>query len=167
MVSMNLDPSDVLLAFLNTTPVVDGAPTDVLADDGAARDWLRAHGGDGDEDLDAVRTVRDDLQRVVRGELAADALNSHLAAVRYAPRVDGAGLRWAPSAPTGWSAGMVLAWGETQRERPHRLRPCANEACHLFLLDRSRGGTGRWCSMSGCGNRMKARRHYQRAIADD
>jgi predicted RNA-binding Zn ribbon-like protein len=57
---------------------------------------------------------------------------------------------------------MVLAWGELQSAMPGRLRPCANGECHLFLLDRSRGGTGRWCSMAECGNRMKARRHYGR-----
>jgi predicted RNA-binding Zn ribbon-like protein len=57
----------------------------------------------------------------------------------------------------------VLAWGEVERDLPGRLRPCANDECRLFLIDRSRAGTARWCSMSGCGNRMKARRHYSRA----
>jgi predicted RNA-binding Zn ribbon-like protein len=35
----------------------------------------------------------------------------------------------------------------------------------LFLLDRTRAGTARWCSMSVCGNRMKARRHYGRTTS--
>ena len=30
------------------------------------------------------------------------------------------------------------------------------------LLDRSRPGTAKWCSMATCGNRMKARAHAQR-----
>jgi predicted RNA-binding Zn ribbon-like protein len=42
------------------------------------------------------------------------------------------------------------------------LRPCANIECQLFLIDRSKPNTARWCSMAVCGNRMKARRHYQR-----
>jgi predicted RNA-binding Zn ribbon-like protein len=33
----------------------------------------------------------------------------------------------------------------------------------MFLIDHSKAGTARWCSMAVCGNRMKARRHYQRA----
>ena len=37
--------------------------------------------------------------------------------------------------------------------------------CALFLLDRSKPNTARWCSMAVCGNRMKARRHYERARA--
>ena len=32
----------------------------------------------------------------------------------------------------------------------------------MFLLDESRSGTARWCSMATCGNRLKARRHNAR-----
>jgi predicted RNA-binding Zn ribbon-like protein len=66
----------------------------------------------------------------------------------------------------GWAARVVLTWGELQKDMPGRLRPCANDECRLFLLDHSRAGTARWCSMSGCGNRMKARRHYKRTHQD-
>ena len=45
---------------------------------------------------------------------------------------------------------------------PGRLRPCANDECRLFLIDHSKANAARWCSMAVCGNRMKARRHYQR-----
>jgi CGNR zinc finger protein/putative stress-induced transcription regulator len=164
MVSMkSTDWQTVLVDLLNTTPVVAGAPTDLLADDGAARVWLRAHGGDGHEDLTGIRAVRKDLQGVVRGEVAFDVLNRHIASVRRKPRIGAEGVDWAFEGPVDWPARVVLAWGDAQNELPGRLRPCANDECHLFLLDRSRGGTGRWCSMSSCGNRMKARRHYGRA----
>lgn len=56
----------------------------------------------------------------------------------------------------------VLAWSELQETAPGRLRPCANPECQLFLIDRSKTNKARWCSMAVCGNRMKARRHYQR-----
>lgn len=78
------------------------------------------------------------------------------------PAIIDAAVTWRLDAD--WAARMVLAWGELQRDMPGRLWPCANGECHLFLLDLSRGGTGRWCSMSGCGNRMKARRHYSRTV---
>ena len=160
---MRTDWSEVLLELLNTTPVVDGVDTDVLADDASARRWLRLRHGDG-EDVAEVRQVRDDLQRVVRGQLPAEVLNRYLADVRQVPRVHGDGLDWDLGVSADWCARIVLAWGRVQNDRPGRLRPCANGECHLFLLDRSRGGTGRWCSMSGCGNRMKARRHYGRTV---
>jgi predicted RNA-binding Zn ribbon-like protein len=55
----------------------------------------------------------------------------------------------------------VLAWDTLTRQSPGRLRPCANEQCRLFLIDHSRAGAARWCSMAICGNRMKARRYYR------
>lgn len=151
----------VLVDLLNTTPVVDGVATDVLADGAAARSWLRAHGGGRAEDLAVLRRVRDDLQRVVWGQCAPDVLDRYLSDVRQVPHVSADGLTWS-SHGVNWPAHVVLAWGATESDAPGRLRPCANDECRLFLLDRSRGGTGRWCSMSGCGNRMKARRHYRR-----
>jgi len=57
----------------------------------------------------------------------------------------------------------VLAWDALARQSPGRLRPCANDECRLFLIDHSKANAARWCSMAVCGNRMKARRHYQRA----
>ena len=57
----------------------------------------------------------------------------------------------------------VLSWDTLAKESPGRLRPCANDECRLFLIDHSKAGTARWCSMAVCGNRMKARRHYRRA----
>ena len=38
-----------------------------------------------------------------------------------------------------------------------RIRRCEGDGCALLFLDLSRSGERRWCSMSGCGNRAKAR----------
>lgn len=43
-----------------------------------------------------------------------------------------------------------------------RVRECDLETCSWLFLDRSKNGTRRWCDMSVCGNRAKARRHYAR-----
>jgi predicted RNA-binding Zn ribbon-like protein len=165
MVSMasTADWQGILLDLLNTTPVIDGQMIDQLAQAPAARTWLRAHGA-GSEDVDVVRTARDDLQRVVRMEVDASVLRRYLSDVRQVPDIGADGLAW--SLEADWSARLVLAWGELERDMPGRLRPCANDECRLFLIDRSRAETGRWCSMSGCGNRMKARRHYSRTRGD-
>ncbi|MFI4995137.1 MAG: CGNR zinc finger domain-containing protein [Hyphomicrobiales bacterium] len=42
------------------------------------------------------------------------------------------------------------------------MRRCANEKCLWMFVDESKSGTRRWCQMSACGNRAKARRHYSR-----
>ncbi len=44
-----------------------------------------------------------------------------------------------------------------------RVRECAGAGCDWLFIDRSRNGTRRWCDMTVCGNRAKARRHYARS----
>ena len=39
---------------------------------------------------------------------------------------------------------------------------CENPDCVLWFFDTTRNGMRCWCSMAVCGNRMKARRHYDR-----
>ncbi len=46
-----------------------------------------------------------------------------------------------------------------------RVKECAGEGCGWLFLDGSRNRSRRWCDMADCGNRAKARRHYQRSRA--
>lgn len=41
-----------------------------------------------------------------------------------------------------------------------RIKICPN--CHWLYLDESRNRSRRWCDMTVCGNRAKAKRHYDR-----
>jgi len=50
----------------------------------------------------------------------------------------------------------------TPAER-ERVRICASDTCSARFFDRSPAGRRRWCSMQGCGNVAKARRHRARA----
>ena len=50
-------------------------------------------------------------------------------------------------------------------ELPH-LRMCAAEDCAWLFLDRTKNQRRRWCDMKICGNRVKARRHYERMRAE-
>jgi predicted RNA-binding Zn ribbon-like protein len=43
-----------------------------------------------------------------------------------------------------------------------KIRECHGPGCGWLFVDRSRGRPRRWCSMSDCGNKAKARRHHQR-----
>jgi len=43
-----------------------------------------------------------------------------------------------------------------------RIRECGAPDCNWLFLDHSRGGRRKWCDMSTCGNRAKARRYYER-----
>jgi predicted RNA-binding Zn ribbon-like protein len=156
----------LLLALLNSTPVVDGVPTDRLADSASARAWLAGIGGLGTEtELRHVLEVREALQAVVRGQQPAGALAPALRDVARVPAMTDGRITWTLSVPPDRELAVraVLAWDALAQHSPGRLRPCANDECRLFLIDRSKANAARWCSMALCGNRMKARRHYQRS----
>jgi predicted RNA-binding Zn ribbon-like protein len=157
------------------------APDDLLA-------WLEGAGQPG---IDAARAhwnatpgaaetahrtaldLRETIYRVLAGpEPAPDdlaALNRALAAAperRHLERTADGWAWWTPSwsptldtllAPVLWSAADLLAG-----PRRGRVRTCANPRCRWLFLDDSKAGTRRWCSMSACGNRAKAHRHYAR-----
>ncbi|MGW1886671.1 CGNR zinc finger domain-containing protein [Streptomyces sp. NPDC001970] len=156
---------DALLELLNTTPVVNGVVQDQLADSEAARSWQQAHGGSGTADERRhLLEARDALQGVVRGSRPATSLTPLLKGVTSRPHVSPTGVSWDIDAPAErrMAVEAVMIWSALQEATPGRLRPCANPECRRFLLDRSKTNKARWCSMAVCGNRMKARRHYQR-----
>jgi hypothetical protein len=163
LVASNAD-QELLLELLNTTPVAGGRRHDHLIDE-AGRDWLAARGGTGTTaELGWVRRVRTALQQVVRGQEPASVLAPFVGSIRSQPTATENGLEWSLEAPADQqlAARSLLAWDHLRVTAPGRLRPCGNDECALFLIDRSKANTGRWCSMAVCGNRMKARRHYQR-----
>lgn len=154
-----------LLELLNSTPIVDGVQHDELDTAHAGRSWLRAHGQRGSTgEWQAVRAARSALQAVVRGHEPADSLHQLLRGVSYRPSVSDVGVQWQLDAPADRTAAVraVLAWDALRRTRPGRLRPCENPECARFLIDHSKPNKARWCSMAVCGNRLKARRHYER-----
>lgn len=160
-----VEDEDLLLAVLNSAPVIDGRPADFLTGEGAA-DRMRALGGRGTgQERDRLVLVRDTLHALIRGASSdVGGLASVLDRARLRPAVSPAGVTWGLEAAPGeeLAVRVVLAWSRVTAELPGRLRPCANDACRLFLVDHSRPGTARWCSMAVCGNRMKARTHARK-----
>lgn len=57
------------------------------------------------------------------------------------------------------ASALSLLAGDSWR----KVRICRN--CNWLFLDRSRNASRLWCDMSVCGNRSKARRHYERRKA--
>ena len=68
-----------------------------------------------------------------------------------------------------------LSWGDDARASIVRsavelltskdvswLRICAAQDCDWLFIDASRNRSRRWCDMSTCGNRAKARRYHER-----
>ena len=162
-----LSDEELLLNLLNSAPVIEGAPTDRL-EGAAGRELARSWGGTGSADeLARIRRARQALQTVVRedDEVAVTELAGMLNNVVRTPRITPDGVAWDLHVPDDdrLAAGAVLAWSSVITEFPGRLRACANDECTQFLVDHSRPGTAKWCSMAVCGNRMKARTHARRA----
>lgn len=108
------------------------------------------------------RPARDDL-----GVLQAE-VTCALARFRVAWSPAGFGREWDPDGsgldrvlwPVAWSAAELLMQGPLER-----IRECPGQGtCGWLFLDLSKNASRRWCDMRVCGNRAKARRHYERAL---
>lgn len=166
-------PTETLNApgdLLDWAEAAGGIPAVVAA----LRGRWRGDPGEGQRRLDEALRLREALFGVFAAdaagaEPAADDLATLNAALARAlarsrlERADG-GFAWRILAPSGldvllapllWSAGDLLTG-----PRHARVRQCANERCRWLFLDDSKSANRRWCSMSQCGNRAKARRHY-------
>jgi predicted RNA-binding Zn ribbon-like protein len=149
----------------------------------ADADWLRAEAG---RDVATAEGVLVRARRL-RASIAAifsalasvkapsehdlDLLNFDLSASLSHARVfpntpPDAGYHWgwsgrnldAPIWPITRSAADLLTSDEDRR----LVRECGADDCRWLFLDTSKNRTRQWCSMQSCGNRQKARRHYQR-----
>jgi hypothetical protein len=47
-----------------------------------------------------------------------------------------------------------------------RLKACRNDRCQKAFYDTSKNRSGAWCSMAGCGSRLKARAYRHRRTAN-
>ena len=153
-----MDDVSLALEVLNSAPV----GSDAWSDDASLRAWLSDRGFG---ETATARAVRADLQAVARGDAPATSLRKWLNRTVRVPAVTATGeLTWPAECPEAdrLAVHAVLGYFEITATMPGRLRPCGNPECHLFLLDASRSGTARWCSMATCGNRLKARRHHAR-----
>jgi predicted RNA-binding Zn ribbon-like protein len=85
------------------------------------------------------------------------------------PADNGPLYRWAthPDDDLGWFLAPVVQAAVELLVSPgsRYIRECAGHPCGWIFLDHSRNHSRRWCNMAGCGNRAKARRHYERSKA--
>ncbi len=99
-------------------------------------------------------------------------LNGFVSRTMGAARLEKRGARYAVGFPRGqgldrmlapivWSAVQLLTGGSLGR-----VRECSGDTCGWLFVDASKNGSRKWCEMRDCGNRAKARRHYQRVSRD-
>src|SRR5256885_1943109 len=61
-----------------------------------------------------------------------------------------------------WSITRSAADLPTSDEQRQLVRECGAPDCLWLFVDTTKNRSRQWCSMQSCGNREKARRHYQR-----
>jgi predicted RNA-binding Zn ribbon-like protein len=78
---------------------------------------------------------------------------------RFAWRFDEPGISLeSPLWPIARSAAQLLASSDLAY-----VRACASDTCRWLFLDTSKNHRRRWCDMTKCGNRAKARSFYKRS----
>jgi len=80
------------------------------------------------------------------------------------------GARWCwphdPASPATILGPVVLsAVGLLRESDPARIKQCLGEHCGWVFFDMTKNRSRRWCEMSVCGNRAKAKAHYRRSKA--
>jgi len=94
-----------------------------------------------------------------------DAFNAILSRGRMLEKLTPKGTEALLEVPNAWYAAWMACrnYIDLLRTSPDRIRSCAHPDCILYFLDTSKNGTRRWCNMKTCGNRNKAKHHYQRS----
>jgi predicted RNA-binding Zn ribbon-like protein len=95
-------------------------------------------------------------------------LSDALAHAQLTPDGEGYALRWdlsdstaleSPLWPVAYSAADLLA----TPDQLGRVGQCQDDrGCGWLFLDLTKNHSRRWCAMDDCGNRAKAKRHYER-----
>ncbi|MFC3455548.1 CGNR zinc finger domain-containing protein [Amycolatopsis speibonae] len=121
--------------------------------------------------LDTVKSFRETLYRVLVStppDVAA-LRKPLLAAYRYAELTPALPLKW--TVPLTDDAALphflaLEAEALLRSEELARVRECEGPGCGWMFTDHTRNRSRRWCSSSDCGNRARAKRHYDKEVRD-
>lgn len=137
--------------------------------------WLSTHTGVSTRNLDAgdllvARRVREGVRAVLLMHAGHDALQSSIADLNDALSLFPLRMSFDPRGSATLAAAgepgvvgpmsVILAAIDSARADGTwmRLKACSRDSCRWAYWDGSRGQSGRWCSMAGCGNYVKMRR---------
>jgi predicted RNA-binding Zn ribbon-like protein len=169
---------ELVRSFVNSIDLERPETLDALADLGAARLWLADVGlnpaGLVPDDLEGLRELREALRGVLlahNGEGSEEETWPRLAGclggvrllVTFEPSLD---VELVPAERTGAQGlreAVAVAIYDSKRDGSWpRLKACRKHTCLYAFYDRTKNGSGTWCSMDTCGNRVKAQRRRAR-----
>lgn len=168
--------------FANTVACASCGAEDAFASPKSAYRWMIAHGvkfrGRAARfQMSRLRAIRDSVRALLdAAAMGARPPSKALTAVNEAcktgvvsPSLAWGQGRWTSSSlplggtPTDWIGSEVARSIVSLLTGPDgpKIRRCQAPGCAHFLLARTR--QQRWCSPTGCGNRVRVARHYRRA----
>ncbi len=171
-------PADlgVLRAFINSVQPED-CP-DPLAGPDALDEWCAASSvcqGTAPGEYPRLRAFREALRGVLKVNGGTGDAPSAWASLEpfaressYVMRIDATGSPALEPAGLGAertiSGLLAIVYDAMRRGEWSRLKACRKLSCRRAYYDRSKNGSGAWCSMAVCGNRMKAKRHRLKSL---
>jgi predicted RNA-binding Zn ribbon-like protein len=176
-VAWRLDPDRTVDRLDDGRTLVRWAAFVGLVDDGQAARFTTELANDPDADrriVAQVRHARERLYRVVQPlAVGGEPAGPDLAALHRDLLGALARAEVGSVMPLEWTTGLrsvsdlpdelaLATWRLLQHEDRRHLRQCRASDCGWLFLDRTKNGSRVWCSSADCGNRTRARRHYQR-----
>lgn len=174
-------PGDLRIVqeLLNTRDIEAG--TDLLSNPQSASDWLVDHGlvtkpdaVTTAEGLAAVKDLREALRNVLVSrhhyaeveEATRSVLSEMAAAGQLSITVDTSGTLHTVAQASGLAGALARILITVHRAQAEgqwpRLKVCSNDSCRWAFWDSSRNRSGRWCTMSLCGNQAKVAAYRDR-----
>lgn len=173
---------EIIADFINTHDKrmrYEGDPgLELLSTADDLRTWLLKNGfilkqdTVSEEDLALARDLRGGLRAAIPNnihdhkEAGFQALNRAAGRFRFAYRFSEASDAIEPvdaQGRGGLARLLILVFRLRENNVWNRLRVCTAADCQWVFVDRSRPGTGKWCSMKACGNRAKNKTYRERA----
>ena len=162
-------PLRLVQRFVNSVDLEDG-PDDFATATGLG-EWLADAGllsaGAPVDEAGRRRAVelREAIRGLAAGDPGAEAINRAARRAGLHPVLTAAGSRLEPTAGgvDGALGHVVAALHAAVAEGTWpRLKACERDVCRWAFYDHSKNRSGHWCSMAGCGSRVKNRRAYRR-----
>jgi predicted RNA-binding Zn ribbon-like protein len=162
--------------FVNTNDL-EGGP-ELIPDAAALRDWMQEAGllesstrvtaADHERAIELREAIRELVSAhagLPHDPAASEIVDQAARRARLRPTLDDPVTRFEPDA-SGVDAALgriVAAIHAAIGEGTWpRLKACERDVCRWAFFDRSKNGSGHWCSMAVCGSREKNRRAYAR-----
>lgn len=160
--------------FVNTVEIDE--TRDPLSVDDSLVQWCATSGncpGIGGADLAELRGFREALRGVLEANAGDGEAAERWCALEPYTRRAGYGMYITPAGalalrPQGSGADAVIAtvlaavYDAIAQGTWRRLKACRKHTCRWAFYDKSKNGSGAWCSMRVCGNRAKAQRRRAR-----